>query len=126
LNAKFRRERIFKQTVGSESLHQDGNDDYFRIVNFAISKNVVLRSTVFPPTHIHKYTWTSPNKKTHNQIDHMLIDNRWHSSVPDYDLSGELTVILITIWCLQKLRKDFQSVNKQYTNFMRTNLISCI
>jgi len=25
-----------------------------------------------------------------------------------YDLSGELTLILITIWCLQKLGKDWQ------------------
>ena len=29
----------------------------------------------------HKYTWTSPDGKTHNHIDH--IDRRWHSSVID-------------------------------------------
>jgi len=28
-----------------------------------------------------KYTWTSPDGKTHNQIDLVLIDRRWHSSV---------------------------------------------
>jgi len=31
----------------------------------------------------HKYTWTSPDGKTHNQIDHMLIDRRWQSSILD-------------------------------------------
>ena len=42
-NAKVGRENIFKPTIGNESLHQDSNDNGFRIVNFATSKNVVLR-----------------------------------------------------------------------------------
>jgi hypothetical protein len=32
---------------------------------------------------MHKFTWTSPNGKTHNQIDYILIGRRWHSSVLD-------------------------------------------
>jgi hypothetical protein len=32
---------------------------------------------------IHKYTWTSPDGKTHNQIDHILVDRRKHSNVLD-------------------------------------------
>jgi hypothetical protein len=27
--------------------------------------------------------WTSPYGKTHNQIDHILIDRRWYSSMLD-------------------------------------------
>jgi len=33
-----------------------------------------------------------------------------------YEVSGDLTVILITIWWLQKLGKDGQEVNKQHTS----------
>ena len=37
---------------------------------------------MFLHRNIHKYTWTSPDGKTHSQIDHILID-RWHSGIPD-------------------------------------------
>ena len=46
-NALVGRENIFKPTVGNESLHQDGNDNGARIVNFATSKNLVVRSMTF-------------------------------------------------------------------------------
>ena len=82
-NAKVGRENIFKPTTGQESLHQDSNDNGVRLVNFATSKTLVVKSTMFPHQNIHKYTWTSPDGKTHNQIDHILIDRRWHSSVLD-------------------------------------------
>ena len=83
LNAKVGRENTFNPTTGQESLHQDNNDNGFRQVNFATYKNLVVKSTMFPHRNIHKYTWTSPDGKTHKQIDHVLIGRRWHSSVLD-------------------------------------------
>jgi len=77
------REKNFKPTIGQGSLHQDSNDNGVRLVNFATSKNLVVKSTMFPHRNIHKYTWTSPVGKTHNQIDHISIDRRWQSSVLD-------------------------------------------
>ena len=82
-NAKVGRENIFKPTIGQESLHQDSIDNGVRLVNFATSKTLVVKSTMFPHRNIHKYTWTSTDGKTHNQIDHIPIDGRWHSSVLD-------------------------------------------
>jgi len=38
---------------------------------------------MIPHRNIHKYTWTSPDGKTHNDIDHILIDRRWQSSILD-------------------------------------------
>ena len=82
-NAKVAKEYIFKPTSGYESLHQDSNDNGVRIINFLISKNLVVKSTMFPHRNIHKYALTSPEGKTRNEIDYILIDRRWHSSILD-------------------------------------------
>jgi hypothetical protein len=82
-NAKVGRENIFKLMIGNESLHEISNDSGVRIVNFATSKNLVIKSTMFPHHKIHKYTWTSPEGNTRNQGDHVLIYRRWHSDILD-------------------------------------------
>jgi len=82
-NEKVERENIFKPTVGNDSIHQDSNDNGIKIVNFATSKNLVVWSSMFPHRKNYKYTWTSPEGTTHNQIDQLLIDRRWRSSVLD-------------------------------------------
>jgi hypothetical protein len=64
------RDDIFKPTIGNESLHEISND-------------LRAKSTMFPHRNIHKYTWMSPDGKTHNQIDHILVDRRRHSNILD-------------------------------------------
>jgi hypothetical protein len=74
-NAKVGREEdILKLTIGNEILHEFINDNGVRLVNFATSKNLRVKSTMFPHRNIHKYTWTFSDGKTHNQIDHILVD----------------------------------------------------
>ena len=43
-NAKVESENTFNPTVGNKSLHPDNNDNVFRIVNFATSENLVVKS----------------------------------------------------------------------------------
>jgi hypothetical protein len=80
-NACLGREDTFKPTIGNESLHQDSNYNGVSVVSFATSKDLVVKSTMFPHRNICKYTWTSPDGKPHNQVDHVLIDRIWHSSI---------------------------------------------
>ncbi|PNF19991.1 hypothetical protein B7P43_G08653 [Cryptotermes secundus] len=82
-NAKVWREDIFKPTIENESLHEISKDNRVRVAKFATSKNLTVKSTMFPHRNIHKFTWTSPDGKIHNQIDHILIDRRRHSSILD-------------------------------------------
>ena len=69
-SAKVGGENIFKPTVGNESLPQDSNDNGARIVNFAKSKNVVVKSAMFQIRNIHTHTCLSPNGKTHIWTSH--------------------------------------------------------
>jgi hypothetical protein len=66
--AKVGRKDIYKLIIGNESLHEVSNDNGVRGVNFATSKNLIVKSTTFPHHNIHKHPWTSPDGVTNNQI----------------------------------------------------------
>jgi hypothetical protein len=72
ISAKVHREDIFKPTTGNKSSHKISNDNVVRVVNFAISRNLVVKSPMFPHCNIQIYTPTSPERKTHNHTDHVL------------------------------------------------------
>jgi hypothetical protein len=82
-NAKVGRENNFKPAIGNDSLHEISNDNGVRVVNFATSKNLAVKSTMFPHRRIHKYACISPEGNTHNQTGHVLIDTRRPSSILD-------------------------------------------
>jgi hypothetical protein len=81
-NTQVIRETFFTPTIGNKSLHQNNNDNGVRIINIATLKSPV-NNTMFPHRNLHTYSRTSPDGKTHNQIYHILIDRRWHSSILD-------------------------------------------
>jgi hypothetical protein len=70
---------------------------------------------MFPHRSIYKYTWTSPDGKTHSQIDHTLVDRRRNLNVldvrsfraADCDTDRYLVVAKVT---------DRLAVNKQRTH----------
>jgi exonuclease III len=85
-NAKLGREDIFKPKIKSESLRQDSNDSGVGVVRFSLINKITVKNMMFPHRNIRSYTRTSPDGKTHNQVDHILIERRSHSSVLDVDL----------------------------------------
>jgi hypothetical protein len=69
LNEKLGRGNICKTTRG-----MDDNDHDARVINFATSKNLFVKSNMFTHRKIHKHTRTSPDRKTRNNNDHIKTD----------------------------------------------------
>lgn len=42
LNAKIGKKEHFKKTIGAESVHDINNDSGLRLINYAISKNMMV------------------------------------------------------------------------------------
>ncbi|PNF38315.1 hypothetical protein B7P43_G11322 [Cryptotermes secundus] len=82
-NATVGKEDIFNPTIGNENLHEISNDNGVRVVNLATSESLIVKITMFPYCNILKCTWISPDGKTHNKTDHIFIDRRRHSSIPE-------------------------------------------
>jgi hypothetical protein len=121
--AKVGREDICKPTIGNESLHEISKDNGVRLVNFATSKNLTVKSTMFPHRNIHKYTWTSPDGKIHNQIDHtrILVNSRRHSDVLDVRSFRAADCDSDHYLVVAKVRERL-AVNKQRVHMERFNL----
>jgi hypothetical protein len=81
-NAKVGWKDIFKPTTGNNSLHEISDDNGVKSSKLCHIQKFDCQKYNAAHCNIHKFTWTSPNGKTHNQID-ILIDRRRHSSIPD-------------------------------------------
>ena len=80
-NAQIGREECYSTVAGMHSLHEISNDNGCRVVNFAISNGLVIRSTQFQRKDIYKVTWNSNDGTTQTQIDHVLVDRKFSQNI---------------------------------------------
>jgi len=52
------------------------NDNGERLVDFCLNNDYVIGDTIFAHRDIHKLTWKSPDGRTSNQIDHIIINGK--------------------------------------------------
>ena len=59
------------------------NENGEKLFDFCGMNDLVITGTMFPHREIHKQTWISPDRRTCNQIDHVLINRRFRTSMLD-------------------------------------------
>ncbi|XP_056022186.1 craniofacial development protein 2-like [Ostrea edulis] len=83
LNAKVGQDNTgFENIMGKEAVGLI-NDNGERLIEMCITNNLVIGGSLFQHKNIHKTTWTSPSGRLHNQIDHIMINSKWRTSLQD-------------------------------------------
>ena len=98
-------------------------------IDVCAQNELVIGGTLFKHKNIHKYTCTSPNGHTTNQIDHVAVKRKYRRSVLDVrtmrgaDISSdhELVVAKIKIKLESRKRKNQRSLRARY----ETNKLIC-
>lgn len=80
-NAQVGKEAVNFPTTGTYSLHNLKNDSGSRLIQFAVSRNMIIGSTLHPHKDIHNCTWRSPEGVTFNWTYHLLIERRHKSNL---------------------------------------------
>ena len=57
------------------------NESGEKLVNFCFENNLDIMNTFFKQHPRRLYTWTTPDRKTRNQIDYIITQQRWRTSI---------------------------------------------
>ena len=100
------------------------------LVEFAMSNQLAIKNTMFQKHLRRLYTWTSPDGKTKNQIDYIMIEKRWSSSIQnvttkrdagcdtDHELLFLVATLKIRLKCKKKtdlpIRYNVQNISQDF------------
>lgn len=87
-----------------------------RLTEWCASNNMIIGGTIFQHCDFHKLTWTSPNGRNQNQIEHLMINSMW-SNVRGENLRVSLKDIIVGIFDRNDLSIWECRRNKSLTKF---------
>ena len=83
LNAKVGSDNTNSELIMGSHGTGEQNENGELFTEFCTFNDLVIGGTIFPHKEIHKTTWTSPDGRTENQIDHITIGRKWRRSLQD-------------------------------------------
>lgn len=72
----------YEDVMGKHGVGERNNNGE-RLCEFCAENELLITGTLFPHKTIHKLTWVSPDGVTKNQIDHILVNKKFRTSVRD-------------------------------------------
>ena len=81
MNAKVGDNNTNRERVMGNHWCGDLNDIGERFSDFCLENRLIIGGTLFPHKTTHQLTWLSPNGKVENQIDHLLVNQKWCRSL---------------------------------------------
>ena len=93
------------------------NDNGQRLCELCEENKQVIRGTIFHHKEIYKKTWTSPGGTTTSQIDHVLVNEKWRSSLQNVrtrrgaDVASDHNLVTGTVTL--KLQKTKQGLERE-------------
>ena len=83
LNAKIGNHNKNRERIMGKHIIGEMNENGLKLVEFCEANELVIGGGLFPHKNIHKTTCESPDGKSKNQIDHIMINIRRRSSLQD-------------------------------------------
>ena len=119
----------FNAVVGQENdgienimgIHGCGtrSDNGQRLIDLCQENDLVIGGTLFPHKNIHKTTWISPDGRTKNQIDHILINKKWKGSLQDVRVFRGADIFSDHHLLVCKLKLKLKAIKKNGNNASR-------
>lgn len=127
-NAKIGSDRTgFEKVMGTEGIG-DRNENGDILLDFCINNEMIVGGSQFMHKNIHKTTWNSPDGRTRNLIDHVLINRKWAKSMQDVkvhrgaDVGSDHQLVISKIKLkLRTLAKKSDHSSNQFDTFKLKN-----
>ena len=100
-NAKVGKTERKNSHIGIHGMGEQ-NERGVKLAEFCISNDLTIGNTIFPHHPRRLYTWRSPGERTRNQIDYIMVKQRWRTSLlnvktrPDADCGSDHQLLLAT------------------------------
>ncbi|XP_013788604.1 craniofacial development protein 2-like [Limulus polyphemus] len=121
LNAKVGDDNTDRELIMGRHGIGTCNENGELFIDCCFFNDLVIGGTIYPHRNIYKTTWTSPNGKTDNQIDHFTIDRKCRQSLLDVragrgaDAASDHQLLVATL--KTKLRSSCDSSGRPHHKF---------
>jgi len=122
-NAKLGSENEgYERNMGKFDLGER-NENREKFLDFCVNNDITVRGTMLKHINIHTGTWKSPDRRTKNQIDKIVTNNKWRSSLLDLRAYSEADEGSDHYMIIAKIRLKLRAAKKEEQKIRRFDIL---